>query len=188
MGPDRRRLHHRRPEAAQHDAEKRDIKRGASRRGDSLPSSRRRPTPADGEVVEGQTGRRRFAAHRPGGARLRLQEPCRHRSSSRPDPHLTVRRGPSRRAQLPALISKANTGSDVWGDTAYRSRATRAPPRTATLQITAKAARKPCNTPPNQQPPQHVSTQSQPHTLQAQIGPTKTKRLLRRQAHSSICV
>src|SRR5215204_5813030 len=26
-------------------------------------------------------------------------------------------------AQLPALISKANTGSDVWGDTAYRSRA-----------------------------------------------------------------
>ena len=26
-------------------------------------------------------------------------------------------------AQLPALISKANTGSDVWADTAYRSRA-----------------------------------------------------------------
>ena len=26
-------------------------------------------------------------------------------------------------AQLPTLISKANTGSDVWGDTAYRSRA-----------------------------------------------------------------
>ena len=26
-------------------------------------------------------------------------------------------------AQLPGLISKANTGSDVWGDTAYRSRA-----------------------------------------------------------------
>ena len=25
--------------------------------------------------------------------------------------------------QLPTLISKANTGSDVWGDTAYRSRA-----------------------------------------------------------------
>ena len=25
-------------------------------------------------------------------------------------------------AQLPALISKANTGSDVWADTAYRSR------------------------------------------------------------------
>ncbi len=26
-------------------------------------------------------------------------------------------------AQLPALSSKANTGGDVWGDTAYRSRA-----------------------------------------------------------------
>src|SRR5215203_7504478 len=36
--------------------------------------------PLDSEVVEGQTGRGRLAAHGPGGARLRLQEPCWHRS------------------------------------------------------------------------------------------------------------
>src|SRR5688572_33319658 len=40
-----------------------------------------------------------------------MSDRCQHGSCSR--------RGP----QLPALISKANTGSDVWGDTAYRSRA-----------------------------------------------------------------
>ena len=37
-------------------------------------------------------------------------------------------------AQLPNLVSKANTASDVWADTAYRSRPTRGTsPRTASL-------------------------------------------------------
>src|SRR5215204_6696090 len=67
-----------------------------SRRGASRPGGRTRRQaraegpgrPLDSEVVEGQTGRGRLAAHGPGGSCLRLQEPCWHRSPSWPDPHL----------------------------------------------------------------------------------------------------
>ena len=100
--PDRRRLHHRRPEAAQHGCREARHQGGAhpGRVGGQACQARAEgPGRAlDGEVVEGQAGRRRLAAHRPRGARLRLQEPCRHRPAPRPDPHLDGDgRGPSRR-------------------------------------------------------------------------------------------
>src|SRR4051812_37528491 len=111
--PDRRRLHHRRPQAAQHGSREARHQGGAhpGRVGGQARQARAKGPgrPLDSEVVEGQTGRRRFSAHGPGGARLRLQEPCRYRSSSRPDPHLDGdRRGPSRRGPTarPDLESK----------------------------------------------------------------------------------
>ena len=77
-----RRLHHRRPEAAQHECrEARHQGRAHPGRvgGQARQARAEGPgRPLDGEVVEGQTGRGRLAAHGPGGARLRLQEPCRH--------------------------------------------------------------------------------------------------------------
>lgn len=73
-------------------------------------------------MVEGQAGRGWVEADRPGGAGLRLQEPRLHRSPPRADPNLDRHDG----AQLPGLLSKAKTASDVWADTAYRSKANEA--------------------------------------------------------------
>ena len=57
--------------------------------------------PMDGEVVEGQAVRRRFAARRSGSPGLRLQEPRRHRPPASPDPQLgRHRRGAPRRCVI----------------------------------------------------------------------------------------
>ena len=70
------------PKQRNTNAEKRDIKEGRIPAGVGGQARQARAEgpgrPLDGEVVEGQTGRGRFAAHGPGGARLRLREPCRH--------------------------------------------------------------------------------------------------------------
>src|SRR5918998_230591 len=78
----------------------------------------------DGKVVEGQTRRGRLTAPRPCGAGLWVQEPPRHRPAHGLIRTWTVTDAARHDgAQLPNLVSKANTASDVWADTAYRSKA-----------------------------------------------------------------
>jgi IS5 family transposase len=75
-------------------------------------------------VVEGEACRRRFAAGRSGDPGLRLQN---HIGIDRR--HGLIRTWVATDAarhdgaQLPDLISKANTGSEIFADTAYRSKA-----------------------------------------------------------------
>ena len=70
------------PKQRNTNAEKRDIKEGRIPAGWADKPAKLAQKDRDArwtvKCVEGQTGRGRLAAHGPGGARLRLQEPCRH--------------------------------------------------------------------------------------------------------------
>ena len=125
--PDRRRLHHRRPEAAQHEC------REARHQGRAHPPWADKPA----KLAQKDRDARwtvKWSKAKPaedGSPRMDLAVPAfgykNHVGIDRR--HGLIRTWSVTDAarhdgtQLPTLISKANTGSDVWGDTAYRSRA-----------------------------------------------------------------
>lgn len=112
------------PKQRNSEAEKGDLRAGRGLMPGRLsrPNFPKRTAPrADDQVVEGQAERGRGEARGHCRAGLRLQEQRRHR----PPLIRTWMAADAARhdgAQLPGLLSKANTAGDVWADTAYRSK------------------------------------------------------------------